>query len=385
VGGSATLALSSVQTLACGARQRSDRQQRLELQAVLDSLERKVCLTLGERTSGPKDQCEPRVDRETYLEPVRQVFIAAPPILKAYLCTLDRLYFDYQAVWNASFFILPDTVNRTEYRSIAVRRGVLENKVRYVDWATGWAQHWWTGGPNDRPQDDPELPRVEIESDLPESSRVLYHLVAHEVAHELNFDYRQVMPREPEDQRFEPGEFGHLSWISPRYQDSNEVLHPAVARDSAVEAVRRIDFDGNLKARFAMLDRATKANRRFDPGAEPAENWKPAERSGIARFLDQLDRSSFTTVFSTWRPDDDWTESFAVLMLAAKAGRLDIVKPDGGRVRVLGKVMDETSPFGPKRRHIERIIERALADFRLRQARSPSSCLTVALAGTVTR
>ena len=52
---------------------------------------------------------------------------------------------------------------------------------------------------------------------------------------------------------------------------------------------------------------------------------------------------------------------------------------EGTRVRVLTKVLD-ASPFAPKRRLIQRAIDRALTDFRARQAASPSPCLAVALA-----
>jgi hypothetical protein len=350
-----------------------------DLTNALDALERKVCLTIGDRSNGPRDQCEPHVDRSTYLRPLRDVFSAAPPILKAYLCSADRFYFDYHSPWNASFAAFPDSQTGREYRSIAVRRGVLENKVRYADWATAWTQHWWTGGPIDRPGNDPTLPRVEIETNLSGPSGTLYHLVAHEVGHLLDRDYGGGLGRRPGDKPFEPGEFGYLSWTTPRYTDANGIVHQAVAKDSALEPVRELDFDGNLKARLAMLDAAANA-RSADPGALAVQNWQPASRDGIATFLDRLDRSPFTTVFSTWRAEDDWTESFVAMMLPSIARRFDIVTASGTRVRVLTKVLDDASPFAPKRRFIQAAIDRALTDFRARQAASPTPCLAVALA-----
>ena len=371
-------------TPACAHRQSSTDLPRDDLTKALDALERKVCLTIGDRTNGPRDQCEPQVDRSTYLRPLREVFVAAPPILKAYLCSMDRLYFDYHSPWNASFAALPDSQTGSEYRSIGVRRGVLENKVRYIDWATAWTQHWWTGGPNDRPSNDPTLPRVEIESRLSGPAGTLYHLVAHEVGHLLDRDYGGGLGRRPENKPFEPGEFGYLSWTLPRYVDVNGVVHQAVARDSALEAARELDFDGNLNARIAMMAAAGNA-RPFDPGALAVQNWQPASRDGIATFLDRLDHSPFTTVFSTWRPEDDWTESFTAMMLPSITRRFDIVTAEGTRVRVLTKVLDDASPFAPKRRFIQQAIDRALTDFRARQAASPSPCLAVALAESLPR
>jgi hypothetical protein len=324
------------------------------------------------------------VDHSTYLQPLRDVFSAAPPVLKAYLCSVDRFYFDYRAPWNASFSVLPDSQTGREYRSIGVRRGVLENKVRYTDWATAWTQHWWTGGPNDRPGNDPALPRVEIESSLSGPAGTLYHLLAHEVGHFLDRDYGGGLRRQPQSKPFEPGEFGYLSWTMPRYIDANGVVHQAVARDSVLEAVRELDFDGNVKARIAMLP-ATGDARSLDPGALAVQNWQPASRDGIATFLHRLDRSPFTTIFSTWRPEDDWTESFAAMMLPSIARSFDIVTAEGTRVRVLTKVLDDASPFAPKRAFIQRAIDRALTDFRSRQAASPDSCLAVALAESLPR
>jgi hypothetical protein len=365
--------------LACAPRQGPTDLPTDDLAKALDALDRKVCLTIGDRTNGPRDHCEPQVDRSTYLQPVRDAFSAAPPILKAYLCSLDRLYFDYHSPWNASFAAFPDSETGREYRIIAVRRGVLENKVRYTDWATAWTQHWWTGGPIDRPSNDPALPRVEIESRLSGPAGTLYYLVAHEVGHLLDRDYRGGLRRQPANKPFEPGEFGYLSWILPWYVDTNGVAHQAVARDSALEAVRKLDFDGNVKARIAMLTAAAN-DRPFDPGALAVQNWQPASRGGIATYLDRLDHSPFTTVFSTWRPEDDWTESFAVMMLPSIARRFDIVTARGTRVRVLTKVLDDASPFAPKRRFIQQAIDQALTDFRARQAASPNPCLAVALA-----
>jgi hypothetical protein len=292
---------------------------------------------------------------------------------------MDRIYFDYHSVWNASFSLLPDSLTMREYRSISVRRGILDNRVSYSDWATAWTQHWWTGGPNDRPLADPALPRVEIESNLPGPSGVLYHLLAHEVGHALDYDNRRGL-RRAETKAFEPEEFGYLSWISPSYVDTANVAHRAVAREPAFEQVRTIDFDGAVTAGLAMLDSAEKAGRVFDAGAVAVRNWQPASRDGIATFLDRLDHSSFTTVFSTWRPEDDWTESFAAMMLPSIARRFDIIGPGGARVRVLNKVLGDTSPFAPKRRFIQQIIDRALADFRARQAASPDACFQAALA-----
>ena len=368
----------------CAQRQGPPDLPREDLAKALHALERKVCLTIGDRTNGPRDQCEPQVDPSTYLRPLRGVFVAAPPILKAYLCTIDRLYFDYHSPWNASFAVFPDSQTGSEYRSIGVRRGVLENKVRYIDWATAWTQHWWTGGPNDRPSNDPTLPRVEIESSLSGPDGILYHLVAHEVGHLLERDYGSGLGPRPENKPFEPGEFGYLSWTLPRYVDLNGVVRHAVARDSALEAARELDFDGNLKARIAMMAVAGNA-RSFDAGALAVQNWQPASRDGIATFLDRLDLSPFTTVFSTWRPEDDWTESFMAMMLPSITRRFDIVTAEGTRVRVLTKVLDDASPFAPKRRFIQRAIDRALTDFRARQAESPSPCLAVALAESVPR
>jgi hypothetical protein len=125
----------------CARPQSSGAGGATELAAALDALDLKVCLTSGPRTNGPRDRCEPRPDRTTHLQPLREVFLAAPPILRAYLCSMDRIYFDYHSVWNANFFIVSDSVTSTEYRSIGVRRGVLENRVAYGDWATAWTQH----------------------------------------------------------------------------------------------------------------------------------------------------------------------------------------------------------------------------------------------------
>lgn len=370
--------------LGCTHRQGPTDLPRDDLTKALGALEGKVCLTIGDRNGNSRDQCEPEVDRSTYLRPLREVFLAAPPVLKAYLCSMDRIYFDYHSAWNASFSALPDSQTGREYRSIAVRRGVLENRVRYVDWATAWTQHWWTGGPNDHPSSDPALPHVEIASTLSGPGGTLYHLLAHEVGHLLDREYGGGLGRRPDNKPFAQGEFGYLSWTMPRYMDTNGVVHQAVARDSALEAVRTLDFDGNLNARIAMMA-APKNGRPFDAGALAVQNWRPAPRDGIARFLDRLDGSPFTTVFSTWRPEDDWTESFAAMMLLPVTRRFDIVTAEGRRVRVLAKVRDDASPFAPKRRFIQGAIDRALTDFRARQAASPSSCLALALAEPLPR
>ena len=382
-GGTAVVSCLAL-ALACAHRQGPADLSRNDLTEALDGLERKVCLTIGDRVNGPRDRCEPQVDRSTYLQPLRDAFSAAPPILKAYLCSIDRFYFDYHAPWNASFSVVADSQTGREYRSIAVRRGVLENQVGYIDWATAWTQQWWTGGPIDLPGSDPTLPRVEMESSLSGPGGTLYHLVAHEVGHLLDRDYGGGLRRQPQNKPFEPGEFGYLSWILPRYVGADGVVHQAVARDSALEAVRELDFDGNLKARIAMLAAAGNA-RSLDPGGLAVRNWQPASPAGMATFFDRLDRSPFTMVFSTWRPEDDWTESFVAKMLPSIARQFDIVTAKGARIRVLTKVLDDASPFAPKRRFIQRAIDRALTDFRARQATSPNPCLAAALAESLPR
>ena len=82
---------------------------------VLDVLERKICLTIGARTYSAADKCESRVDRPTYVQPLFDVYRAAPPILKAYLCSLDRIYLDYQLIWNADFRITTDQQTQREH------------------------------------------------------------------------------------------------------------------------------------------------------------------------------------------------------------------------------------------------------------------------------
>jgi hypothetical protein len=218
-----------------------------------------------------------------------------------------------------------------------------------------------------------------VESALGPVSTTLYQLIAHEAAHALDWDYRVTMRREPADRPFEPGDFGYISWMSPSYADTNGVVHRAIAREAAFEAVRGIDFDGDLEARLTMMSSAESGGRRFDPGALAIEHWRPASRDGIHTFLERLDQSTFTTVFSTWRPEDDWTESFAMVMLASVARRYDIVTNDGVRARVLAKVADAGSRFAPKRRYMQRVIDRALTDFRARQSASPTACLAAAL------
>jgi len=369
--------------LACAPRRPAATRPVGDMAEALSAMERKVCLTSGVRTNTPSDRCESPVDRAMYIEPLRDVFLAAPPVLKAYLCSMDRIYFDYHSAWNASFVVRPDSQSGKDYRSIGVRRGVLENRIRYTDWATAWTQHWWTGGPIDHPTSDPAFPRVETDSQLTGPSGILFQLLAHEVGHVLAYDYR-VFHR-PAGKLFKPAEFGYLSWISPQWEDSSDAVHAAVAREPAFEAVRRIDFTGNVMSRLAAMEAAEKEGHRFDPGAVAATGWTPTPRESIETFLDRLDRSSFTTVFSTWHPEDDWTESFMMMMLPAIARRFDIVSAGGRRVKVLAKTSDSGSPFGPKRRFIEHTIDRALADFRARQAASPNVCLAAALAGSSNR
>ncbi|MFL5499023.1 MAG: hypothetical protein ACJ8AA_10745 [Gemmatimonadaceae bacterium] len=310
------------------------------------------------------------------MQPLLEVFVAAPPILRAYLCSLDRIYLDYGLNWNADWRVTVDQQTHREYRTIAIRRGLLERKVSYVAWASGWTQQWWTGAAIDRSGDDATLPRVA--SELTRPTDVLFQLLAHEVAHVLDYDYRIVMGRQPLNKTFERGEFGFLSWISPRYIDSTG-LHRAVAREPFVEAVRTLDFDGNNAARAAIRTATERQGKAWDAGVEEIANWRPAPREGISKFLEQLDRSSFTTVFSTWRPEDDWTESFAMMMLATIATRVDIVTADGRRIQVLQKVSDAKSPFAPKRQFIQQAIDRAMADFRARYVAEPDACFGAAL------
>lgn len=343
---------------------------------VLDVLERKICLTIGARTYSSADKCESRVDRPTYVQPLFDVYRAAPPIVRAYLCSLDRIYLDYELLWNADFRITTDQQTQSEYRTIGVRRGLLERKVGYIDWASGWTQHWWTGASMDRPANDPTLPRVE--SDLHSSSDVLFHLLAHEVAHVLAYDYRALMRRRQSNHAFEPGEFGFLSWVSPGYGDSTG-WHGAVAREPGVQVVRTLDFDGNVSARVAMRTAMAKQGTVWDAGVSAIANWQPAPREGISTFLERLGPSSFTTVFSTWRPEDDWTESFAMMMLTTIATRIDIVSAAGGRIRILQKVSAATSAFAPKRAFIQRVIDRALTDMRARHVGAPDACFAAAL------
>lgn len=195
----------------------------------LEVVERKVCLTIGRRTYSAADRCVARADRPTYIQPVLDVYRAAPPIMRAYLCSLDRIYLDSEPIWNGDFRIMIDPQTRREYRTIGVRRGVLERKVGYSAWASGWTQ-LWTGGPIDRPSREAALPRVE--SDLQRPSDVLFHLLAHEVAHLLAYDYNAELRREQAPGAFEPGDFGLLIWISPGDSDSMG-WHSAVARPAS--------------------------------------------------------------------------------------------------------------------------------------------------------
>lgn len=343
---------------------------------VLEILERKICLTIGTRTYSSADRCESRVDRQTYVQPLFDVYRAGPPILKAYLCSVDRIYFDNALLWNADFRITTDSQTAREFRTIGVRRGLLERKLDYNDWASGWTQHWWTGGAIDRPNNDPTLPR--IESDLHGASDVLFHLLAHEIAHLLAYDYRSLMRRGQSNTAFEPGDFGFLSWISSAYSDSTG-WHDAVAREPGVQMVRTLDFDGNVSARVAMRTAMDKQGTMWDAGVLEIANWQPASRGGIQTFFRQLGPSSFTTVFSTWQPADDWAESFAMIMLTAIATRLDIVTAEGERTPILEKVADAKSAFAPKRQFIQQVIDRALADVRARQIRAPDACFAAAL------
>ena len=186
------------------------------------------------------------------------------------------------------------------------------------------------------------------------------------------------MRRQQSNKPFEPGEFGFLSWISPGYSDSTG-WHAAVAREPGVQAVRTLDFDGNVSARVAMRTAMEKQGTVWDAGVHEIANWRPAPREGISTFLEQLGPSSFTTVFSTWRPEDDWTESFAMMMLTTIATRIDIVSADGGRLRILQKVSDQKSAFAPKREFIQQVIDRALTDMRTRHVVAPDACFAAAL------
>lgn len=364
--------------VSCAVSRAPQNAQNADVPSALATLERKICLTIGARTYSSADKCEPQVDRPTYVQPLLDVYRAAPPILKAYLCSLDRIYFDYQHSWNADWRVTVDQRTQGEYRTVGIRRGLLERNVGYVDWASGWAQHWWTGAAIDRPANDAALPRVE--SDLRKSSDVLFQLLAHEAAHILDYDYRLVLRRQPPNKPFEPGEFGFLSWISPRYADSTG-WHSAVAREPALQSMRALDFDGNGAARLATRTAIEARGKTWDAGIHEVTRWGPAPREGISEFLEQLDRSSFTTVFSTWRPEDDWTDSFAMMMLSAVATRIDIVSPDGRRIRILRKVSDPNSAFAPKRAFIQRVIDRALTDLRARHVGATDACFAAALAG----
>jgi hypothetical protein len=316
------------------------------------------------------------VDRQTYVQPLFDVYRAGPPILKAYLCSVDRIYLDNALLWNADFRITTDSQTGSQFRTIGVRRGLLERKVEYNDWASGWTQHWWTGGAIDRPINDPTLPRVE--SDLHGASDVLFHLLAHEIGHVLAYDYRSLMRREQSNTAFEPGDFGFLSWISPGYSDSTG-WHDALAREPGVQVVRTLDFDGNVTARMAMRTAMGKQGTMWDAGVLEIANWQPASRDGIQTFFGQLGRSSFTTVFSTWQPADDWAESFAMIMLTKLATRIDVVTAEGGRFPILDKVSDARSAFAPKRQFIQQVIDRALTDMRARQVRATDACFAAAL------
>ena len=369
-------ALVWIVSAACGVSRATRTTPTTDTPGVWAILERKICLTVGARTYSSADQCEARVDRPTYVQPFFDVYRAAPPIVKAYLCSLDRIYLDSQLIWNSDFRVTTDQPTRREYRTIGVRRGLLERKVGYLDWASGWTQHWWTGAAIDRPSHDPTLPRVE--SDLHRPSDVLFQLLAHEIAHVLAYDSRVLLRRQQSNQAFEPGEFGFLSWISPGYSDSTG-RHGAVAREPGVQGVRTLDFDGNVSARIALRTAIEKQGKVWDAGSYEIANWQPAPREGVSTFLGRLGPSSFTTVFSTWRPEDDWTESFAMMMLNTIATRIDIVSADGGRIRILRKVSDAKSAFAPKREFIQQVIDRALTDLRARHVGVPDACFAAAL------
>lgn len=70
-----------------------------------------------------------------------------------------------------------------------------------------------------------------------------------------------------------------------------------------------------------------------------------------------------------------------MMMLATVATRIDIVGADGGRIRLLRKVADATSAFAPKRAFIQRVIDRALADLRVRGGRTPDRCVATEMPG----
>ena len=366
-----------VSTVSCAVPRATTITETSDTLRVLEVLERKICLTIGARTYGVADRCESQVDRPTYVHPLFDAYRAGPPILKAYLCSVDRIYLDNALLWNADFRITTDSQTGSQFRTIGVRRGLLERKVGYNDWASGWTQHWWTGGAIDRPANDPTLPRVE--SDLHGASDVLFHLLAHEIAHVLAYDYRPLMRRGQSNTAFEPGDFGFLSWISPGYSDSTG-WHDAVAREPGVQVVRTLDFHGNVSARVAMRTAMEKQGTMWDAGVPEIANWLPAPRDGIQTFFGQLGPSSFTTVFSTWQPADDWAESFAMMMLTTIANRIDIVTAEGGRIPILEKVSDAKSAFAPKREFIQQVIDRALTDMRARHVRAPEACFAAALA-----
>ena len=84
---------------------------------------------------------------------------------------------------------------------------MLENKVRYSDWATAWTQHWWTGGPDDRPATIPFCPawksnRVSVGRPAPYIIRWRMRWATYWI------DYGGGLGRRPENKPFEPGNFG---------------------------------------------------------------------------------------------------------------------------------------------------------------------------------
>ena len=159
-----------------------------------------------------------------------------------------------------------------------------------------------------------------------------------------------------------------------------DCLHLVAIREDTLGSLLWIQFlDGNVNARVSMRTAMEKQGIVWDAGVYEIANWQPSRRDGISKFLEQLGPSSFTTVFSTWQPADDWTESFAMMMLTTIATRIDIVGADGGRIRILGKVSDANSAFAPKRKFIQQVIDRALTDMRARYAVAPDACFASAL------
>ena len=122
-----------VSAVSCTVSRTTRTAQTTDTLRVSDVLERKICLTIGARTYSSADKCESRVDRPTYFQPLFDVYRAAPPIVKAYLCSLDRIYLDDELLWNADFRITTDQQTRSEYRTIGVRRGLPGRNVLLRD------------------------------------------------------------------------------------------------------------------------------------------------------------------------------------------------------------------------------------------------------------